>query len=141
MLKRIFSKPNSSTVQFWKYIFCLPLVAKRGRLIPLSDIEGYFSLFQRYCKAPTKRIKKNPFGIYLLKVCNGNTRSMCEICSKLTIKTPERRFQVFLLLTLNLYHILFWCFHSSLWTRKYRLRKTDVLPELPGNCTYAFDKF
>ena len=29
-------------------------------------------------------------GIYLLKVNNRNTRIRCEICSKLTIKTPER---------------------------------------------------
>ena len=29
-------------------------------------------------------------GIYLLKVNNKNTRTRCEICSKLTIKTPER---------------------------------------------------
>ena len=33
----------------------------------------------------------NPTGIYLLKVNNRNTRTRCEICSKLTIKTPERR--------------------------------------------------
>ena len=32
-----------------------------------------------------------PAGIYLLKVNNRNTRTKCEICSKLTIKTPERR--------------------------------------------------
>ena len=30
-------------------------------------------------------------GIYLLKVNNINTRTRCEICSKLKIKTPERR--------------------------------------------------
>ena len=30
-----------------------------------------------------------PAGIYLLKVNNRNTRTRCEICSKLTIKTPE----------------------------------------------------
>ena len=30
-------------------------------------------------------------GIYLLKVNNGNKRTMCEICSTLTIKAPERR--------------------------------------------------
>ena len=30
-------------------------------------------------------------GIYLLKVSNKNTRTRCETCSKLTIKTPERR--------------------------------------------------
>ena len=29
--------------------------------------------------------------IYLLKVNNGNTTTGCEICSKLTIKTPKRR--------------------------------------------------
>ena len=29
-----------------------------------------------------------PAGIYLLKVNNRNTRTRCEICSKLTIKTP-----------------------------------------------------
>ena len=31
-----------------------------------------------------------PVAIYLLKVNNRNTRKMCEICSKLTVKTPER---------------------------------------------------
>ena len=30
-------------------------------------------------------------GNYLFKVNNRNTRIRCEICSKLTIKTPERR--------------------------------------------------
>ena len=29
--------------------------------------------------------------IYLLKVNNGNVRKVCQICSKLAIKTPERR--------------------------------------------------
>ena len=29
-------------------------------------------------------------GIYLFKVNNGNTKTMCEICSKFSIKTPER---------------------------------------------------
>ena len=32
-----------------------------------------------------------PAGVYLVKVNNRNTRTWCEICSKLTIKTPERR--------------------------------------------------
>ena len=44
-------------------------------------------------------------GISQLKVINGNTRTRCEICSKLTIKTPERRQA--LLLTLNIFHTLF----------------------------------
>ena len=31
-----------------------------------------------------------PAGIYLIKVNNGN-RTLCEFCSKVTLKTPERR--------------------------------------------------
>ena len=33
----------------------------------------------------------NPAGNYMWKVNNGNTRTRCEMFSKLTIKTPERR--------------------------------------------------
>ena len=33
----------------------------------------------------------NLAGIYLLKVNNRNTKTRCEICSKLIMKTPERR--------------------------------------------------
>ena len=33
----------------------------------------------------------NPAEIYLLKVNNRNPRTRCEVSSKLTIKTPERR--------------------------------------------------
>ena len=68
------------------------------------------------------RIEKShssPVNIYLLEVSNKNTQKRCEIYSKLTIKTPERRrwrwsgifivnfeqiwhfFVVFLLFTLN----------------------------------------
>ena len=34
--------------------------------------------------------KKFTYGIFLFKVSSGNTRIMCKICSKLTIKTPQR---------------------------------------------------
>ena len=40
----------------------------------------------------------DPAGIYLLKINNRNTRTSCEIFSKLTIKS--------LLLTLNIFHTL-----------------------------------
>ena len=36
-------------------------------------------------------ISNNPAGNCMFKVNNRNTRTRCEICSKLTIKTPERR--------------------------------------------------
>ena len=46
------------------------------------DLTAIFYLFSQYTI---------PAGIYLLKVNNRNTRTRCEICSKLTINTPERR--------------------------------------------------
>ena len=55
----------------------------------------------------------HPAGFYMFKVNNRNTRARCEICSKLTIKTPERhqwRHLVSLLLTLNIFYNLFYCF-------------------------------
>ena len=36
-------------------------------------------------------VKINTTGNCMFKVINVNTRPRCEICSKLTIKTPERR--------------------------------------------------
>ena len=43
-----------------------------------------------------------PANIYQFKVNNSNTKTRCEICSKLTIETPERRSVVFLV---NFEHI------------------------------------
>ena len=40
-----------------------------------------------------------PAGIYLLKINNRNTKTRCEICPKLTIKTPKWR------------QALFWCLY------------------------------
>ena len=37
-----------------------------------------------------------PVGNYMFKVNNRNTRTKCEICSKLTIDTTERRYCVFI---------------------------------------------
>ena len=49
-----------------------------------------------------KNSSKNVYSdiIYLFKVSNGNICAMCEICSKLTIKTS----------------ILFYCLYFNLWT-------------------------
>ena len=45
-------------------------------------------------------------GIYLFKVNNRNIRTMCEICLKLTIKTPERRhWRRYGILIINFEHI------------------------------------
>ena len=48
----------------------------------------------------------SPASIYLLKVNNENTRTKCETCSKLIIKTPDSVSDVVLvslILTLNKY--------------------------------------
>ena len=42
-------------------------------------------------KMRIKMAKLRSLSLYLFKVNNRNTRKRCEICSKLTIKTPERR--------------------------------------------------
>ena len=36
-------------------------------------------------KTKNRHLRLNPAGIYLLKVNNRNTRTRCEICSKLTL--------------------------------------------------------
>ena len=75
--------------------------------------------FSTYFKNLYFKFKKIPTNINLFKVNNKNTRKRCEICSKLTIETPERHWRrsgvsivnfehishivlVFLLLTLNM---------------------------------------
>ena len=42
-------------------------------------------------KCTTTKFSNYPAGIYMFNVKNRNTKTSCEICSKLTIKTPERR--------------------------------------------------
>ena len=69
---------------------------------------------------PLRRLKVFPVGIYMFKVNNRSTTTICEICSKLITKTPERRL-VSVLLTLTRFKTLIWCFHRWLWTSKYRL--------------------
>ena len=51
------------------------------------------ALFTTKVRNNTKLKKNNTnlAGNYMFKVNNRNTRTRCEICSKLTIKTPERR--------------------------------------------------
>ena len=58
----------------------------------------WFWIFNQRCwkKTPDRRLKSYtgnwnyPAGNYMFKVNNRNTRTRCEICSKLTIKIPER---------------------------------------------------
>ena len=66
----------------------------------------------RYYKVTWKKIPCYPTGIYLFKVNNGNDRAICEIYSELRIETPDYVIDIVLLsllLTLNIFHRLFWC--------------------------------
>ena len=57
----------------------------------------------------------------MCKIANENTRRMCEICSKLTLKIPVMLFYCSLLLTWNVFSTLYWCFCCWIWTNKYWL--------------------
>ena len=64
-----------------------------------SQNKPYVSLKQSsFCKSQLfvtpftiYEINTSPANIYLFKFNNRNTRKRCKICSKLTIKTLERR--------------------------------------------------
>ena len=94
-------------------------ISFRWRLLVLTIFEK--KLYHKCLTGTQLRLFEGsiPANIYILKVNNRNTRKRCELCSKLTIKTPEpcrwRRssvfivnfdhisyiFLLFLLLTLN----------------------------------------
>ena len=65
-----------------------------------------------------------PAGNYMFKVNNRNTRPRCEICSKLTIKTPKRyhlgRSGVFIVNFEQISHLVL-VFHFWLWAGKCHL--------------------
>ena len=97
-----------SSVYVKRYSLKLPMtICKNGKSFTCIWLE--FSYTNR-CEYITELYKKHkqyngttkllfkcikiiyiPADIYLFKVNNGNTRKVCEICSKLTIKTPEGR--------------------------------------------------
>ena len=80
---------------------CLPFIQK-NRIVRYSSLAltfisfaRFFQLFQPFSLSLPQSKKQlcsnSPAGINLLKVNYRNTRTRYEICSKLTIKTPERR--------------------------------------------------
>ena len=85
---------------------------------------GYFNCGSDYKNFINLLIDTFLAAIGLFNITSGNTITMCEIPSKLTRKTSERN-QVCrlmsLLLTLNEYHTMFWCFYCWQWTRMCRL--------------------
>ena len=52
--------------------------------------EIHFTTQAYVVRKKTKLLRSRPSKHYLFKDNNRNTRKRCEICSKLTVKTPER---------------------------------------------------
>ena len=68
----------------------LMFVLANGQIWKL--LHGFiFGIELKICKIMKIYPSMIPAGIYLFQAHNGNTRTMCEICLKLTIKTPEQR--------------------------------------------------
>ena len=72
-------------------------------------------------------INVDPAGIHLLKVNNRNTRTKCEVCSKLKIKTPERRqwhrSVVFVVNFEHISHVLAFLLLNSSIAKSYKKRR------------------
>ena len=108
------------------------LVAYRERvinkkMIPMSQINGSIGGQIKTVGEPTKVrfwLWKYMFSatIFLVKVNNRNTRKWYEICSKLTIKTPERchwrRSGVFIINFEHILHVLLVFILLTIWTSK-----------------------
>ena len=61
-------------------------------------------MLDRVLNTALNYVSKIPVGNCMFKFNNRNTRTRCEICSKSTIKTQERRL------------VSFWCLYCWLWT-------------------------
>ena len=76
LFRKVFYSYNLIQLQRYPGILLETLKIKLPRLILL-----------KICQQ--EQLTNNPAIIYLLRVNNRNTRTRCEICSKLIIKTPE----------------------------------------------------
>ena len=85
----------------------LSIIIPHNLFNPTTLMNNVFFLFLFFFK---KEPYYYPGGIYMFKVNNKNIRTRCEICSKITVKIPERRqwhcFGVFIVHFEHISHIL-----------------------------------
>ena len=74
------------------------------RRVQIKQCELFRVRYERDKKIIKTKDGEEVLSLYLFKVNNGNTRTVCEICSKITIKTPLTT----LLMSL-------WCLYLYLW--------------------------
>ena len=62
-------------------------------MMPSTKLESHCSILHIWELLSSTSNDVNPYSdkTYLFKVINRKTKKKCEICSNLTIKTPERR--------------------------------------------------
>ena len=82
---------SNFTVQLQIQIFSTCIASVQSSKFWFSSLPFHFRAFLVVLSQLLLHSCLSPAGIYLLKVNNRNTRARCEICSKLTINTPERR--------------------------------------------------
>ena len=75
-------KSSSCEKDVEKILFFMLITLGQNKLGFVSTI--FFRISQSF-------LSKHPAGNYMFKVNNRSARTRCEICSKLTIKSPERR--------------------------------------------------
>ena len=76
-----------------------------------------------------KQNKMTFYNFFILKVNNGNTKIMCEIYSKLTIKTLKKPLSVSGAFNVNIDEVsLFLFFGCWLWLSKYQMGRQFIIP-------------
>ena len=110
---------GSSTVRYFnkeKFFCFLWIYLNFSETLPLPQC-NLSSYNEKICK-----IEVSGANFYSFKVNNRSTGKRCEICPKLTVKTPERhRWRRSGVSIINFEHILilFYCFYCWLWEGKY----------------------
>ena len=124
-----------SIVRNWKCYF----LAQMSKFIRSNFHWEFFVFYQFFFNSFFPKISKNALvQIFVTPLCHchgaiphlliespqRNTKWICDVCSKLTIKTPEQcQWYCSGVSILNFEHIshLSWCFHCWIWTSKCRL--------------------
>ena len=85
---------NGKVMEIWNellmnFVSSNPAIKYLCKVFFIKTLDQCRVMYWMFCLLCSKLI--NPPGICLFKVNDGNTRTMCKICSKVTIKAPERR--------------------------------------------------
>ena len=91
VVKYMFKFNNKSTSTKSLYVVLVTLLLDLRRDFPVSIATQQTDLLKQSVKSKFSSNSTYPGCIYLFIVNNGDTRILYEICSKLTLNTPERR--------------------------------------------------